>query len=75
MTAWEILKTKMTEEKRHGSFGYHIEVNRAVDIFTGIIPYLKDEKGEKDAFNADPDVAPALQSRGLSNTLKDLGVL
>lgn len=75
MTAWEIIKTKMTANTNIGSFGYSMAVNHAADIFVAILPYLKNQEQEKDAFNKDTDIPKAIGSGMLENELRNAGIL
>jgi len=63
MTAWEKIKLEMTKHTHPGSAGYSVGVIHASDVFVAIIPHLKDNQVEQDAFNADKEVTEAIMLR------------
>ncbi len=72
MTAWETIKAKMTNGTLVGTLGYHGAMNRAAELFIDVLPYLKNEEKEKEIFNQDPDILPAIT---LKKELKEVGIL
>lgn len=72
MTAWEIIKERCTGGKRVGSFGYLQQLNVAADIFTDILPRLKNGETEAHIFNNDMEVREALINRGFINTVANI---
>jgi len=75
MTAWEIIKKKMTINTNVGTFGYNIAVKHAASIFVDILPYLKDENRESEAFNKDTEIPHAIGCGMFENELKKAGIL
>ena len=71
ITSWDLVKAQLTKKMRANSVGYQMALNVAAELFTSLVPYLKDEKEAISAFNMDAEVKEALCNRGMLQSVMD----